>query len=481
MSSQPAIAPAAVADGRRGWYPGRLTLRGAPSGGWAVPPATFEAQGRFAAYVAHELRAPVALQRALVEVSLADPAADTTTLREMGERVIASCERQQRLIEALLDLTRGRSGPKRREPVDLPTITAAALRAHDLGRLERVVVLEPAWTTGDPGLLGRLVANLVSNAIHHNLSHGRIEIATRTESRRAVLSVSNTGPLIPPGELQRLFRPFQRLASDPTSAVEGSGLGLAIVQAIADAHNAFISARSRAGGGLEIHVSFPPTVHRRPAPRTASSRAGRPSLGEPEEKPMALRGAGNRSTGWRRQRALPIALAAVSCAVALAACGSSSPTKASGGPTGQGKLAGALAFSRCMRSHGVPNFPDPHVSGNSIQILGGGPGIDQQSPASSSARQSCEHLLASGVASRQQQIARQQAQLLRISRCMRSHAIPGFPDPTTSPPSSRAGYSAITSNGGAWLAIPNSVDVTSPAFQRAAAACTLGPVGTTAP
>jgi hypothetical protein len=479
MSSQSAIAPAA--DGQRGRYPGRLSLRGAPGGGWAAPPTTFEAQGRFAAYVAHELRAPVAFQRALVEVALADPAADTTALREMGERVIASCERQQQLIEALLDLTRSRCGPKRREPVDLSTITAAALRAHDLGRLERVVVLEPAWTTGDPGLLARLVANLVSNAIHHNLSRGRIEIATRTESRRAVLSVANTGPLIPPGELQRLFQPFQRLASYPTSAVEGAGLGLAIVQAIADAHDALISARARAGGGLEIHVGFPPTVDRRPALRTASRSAERPSLGEPEGKPMALRGAGNRSTECSRRRPLPIALAAVSCAVALAACGSSSPTKASDGPTGQRKLAGALAFSKCMRSHGVPNFPDPHVSGNSIQILGGGPGIDQQSPAFTSAQQSCEHLLPSGVAPRQQQIAQKLAQLLRISRCMRSHGIPGFPDPTTSPPTSRAGYSAITSNGGAWLAIPSSVDVNSPAFQRAAAACTLGPVGSTAP
>ena len=61
--------------------------------------------------------------------------------------------------------------------------------------------------------------------------------------------------------------------------------------------------------------------------------------------------------------------------------------------------------------------------------------------------------------------------MLHISQCMRAHGIPGFPDPTLSPPSSRAGYSAIRSNGVAWLAIPDSIDVRSPAFKQAAAAC----------
>jgi hypothetical protein len=57
---------------------------------------------------------------------------------------------------------------------------------------------------------------------------------------------------------------------------------------------------------------------------------------------------------------------------------------------------------------------------------------------------------------------------------MRGHGIPGFPDPTFSAPSNRAGFSSIMSNDGVWLAIPNSIDVRSPAFARAAAACNLG-------
>ena len=106
---------------------------------------------------------------------------------------------------------------------------------------------------GDPDLLERLTANLVSNAIRHNVVDGRVDVATRTESRRAHLTVANTGPHVPPGELERLFEPFQRLASRD----DGVGLGLAIVQAVADVHDATITARARINGGLEINVAFP--------------------------------------------------------------------------------------------------------------------------------------------------------------------------------------------------------------------------------
>jgi signal transduction histidine kinase len=222
------------------------------SGGLAV----LDSRDRFAAYAAHELRAPVALQRTVVEVTLADPDADAVALREMGERVLAGCEQQQRLIDALIGLVRSGCGLRRHEPVDLATIAADALQADDPGALEQVVALERAWTNGDPDLLERLAGNLVANAIRHNLADGRVEVATRTEAGRAVLSVANTGLPIPSSELERLFQPFQRLAHH-SKAVEGVGLGLAIVDAIADAHRATVTARARDGGGLEIQVSFP--------------------------------------------------------------------------------------------------------------------------------------------------------------------------------------------------------------------------------
>jgi signal transduction histidine kinase len=209
----------------------------------------------FAAYVAHELRTPLATQRALLELALSDPDADVASWRETGEDVLGACRQQERLLEACLSLARSRGGLRRCEPVDLAGITAEALRAHDPGALESVVRLEPAWTTGDPDLLERLIANLVSNAIRHNIAGGRIEVATHTKQGHAVLSVANTGPPIPASELERLFQPFQRLNSNPRIS-DGVGLGLAIVEAIAAAHSALVTAQTRAGGGLVMDVVF---------------------------------------------------------------------------------------------------------------------------------------------------------------------------------------------------------------------------------
>jgi hypothetical protein len=168
----------------------------------------------------------------------------------------------------------------------------------------------------------------------------------------------------------------------------------------------------------------------------------------------------------------------------VSACGGSPASQAAEvGPTAGSKpksstsatdkYAASLAYSRCMRSHGVSSFPDPKQVGGSIQISGSRSGINPQSPLFVSAQHSCRHLLPGGGrpthAGQQQALAR----MLHISQCMRRHGFSRFPDPTLTPPSSRAGYSEVRSNGVAWLAIPDSIDVHSPVFKLAAAACKL--------
>jgi signal transduction histidine kinase len=219
--------------------------------------ASFEAQRQFVANASHELRTPLTLERALVEVALADPDADITSLRQMGEQVLAVGEQQERLIEALLTLSRGQRGLDRHEPVDLLAITREALHTIDDERLTIATKLEPAVTTGDPRLLERLVANLVTNAARHNTPNGRIEVRTETRAGRALLTVDNTGPSIRANELDRLFQPFQRLESERTNGTGGLGLGLSIVRAVAAAHHATLDARPRPGGGLHVEIGFP--------------------------------------------------------------------------------------------------------------------------------------------------------------------------------------------------------------------------------
>jgi signal transduction histidine kinase len=220
---------------------------------------SFEAQRQFVANASHELRTPLTLERAIVEVTLADPLASNETLRATCERVLALGEQQERMIDALLALARSERGLARRDPFDLAAVTRDVIvaRRPDIARrgLDLESKLEEAPTSGDPSLAERLVANLIDNAIRHNHAGGWVSVTTTIEDGRAVLSVSNSGPLVPAEEIERLFRPFERLGA-ARSSYGGHGLGLSIVQAVATAHGASLRAQARAEGGIEIEVSF---------------------------------------------------------------------------------------------------------------------------------------------------------------------------------------------------------------------------------
>jgi signal transduction histidine kinase len=218
---------------------------------------SFEAQRQFVANASHELRTPLTLERTLLELALSDPNASIDSYRHTCEQLLAVGEQQERLIEALLTLSRSQRGLDGRQPVDLAAITAAAAAAAEHGSLALDTALGPAQTTGDPRLVERLVANLVSNAIRHNVAGGHIRLATETRDGHAILTVGNTGPTVPAGELDRLFQPFQRLDTTRTDGTSGLGLGLSIVQAIAEAHDATITTHAPADGGLHVEVSFP--------------------------------------------------------------------------------------------------------------------------------------------------------------------------------------------------------------------------------
>jgi len=218
--------------------------------------ASFESQRHFVANAAHELRTPLAAERTVLQVALGDPAASVGTLRVACDEVLQLGRQQEKLIDALLTLAGSERGISRPEPFDLAVVAATVTQDVTIGAR-----LRPAPAEGDPRLAESLVANLVGNAIRHNVPGGWAGIETGTAAGRAVIRVTNSGPVIPPGELDRLFQPFQRLGDERVRQRRddghGLGLGLAIVRAIAVAHGAELTARPRAEGGLDITVSFP--------------------------------------------------------------------------------------------------------------------------------------------------------------------------------------------------------------------------------
>jgi signal transduction histidine kinase len=223
--------------------------------------ASFQSQLRFIANVSHELRTPLARQRVIGQVAIGDPEATVESLRTAHERVLAAGVEQEALIDALLTLARGEAGLSRRDSVDLAEVTKRVLDARDAEVKRRglslAVALSNANANGDPILIERLVANLVDNALRHNVTHGRIQVVTKGEEGAAVLRVINTGVVLPATAVERLFQPFQRLGPERTGHRDGAGLGLSIVRAIADAHGASVLATPQSAGGLAIEVRFP--------------------------------------------------------------------------------------------------------------------------------------------------------------------------------------------------------------------------------
>ena len=154
----------------------------------------------------------------------------------------------------------------------------------------------------------------------------------------------------------------------------------------------------------------------------------------------------------------------LACTFMLAACGSAStPTaKPAGGPF--------IAFSKCMRSHGVPKFPDPSSTGGGLTL---GAGINPQSPSFRAAQATCSRLLPGGGPSTHAS-AQQITQATEAAECMRKHGVTGYPDPiiTAKPPNITPGeYSSAEYGNGMFTGIPSSIDVNSPAFKAAAKIC----------
>jgi hypothetical protein len=146
-------------------------------------------------------------------------------------------------------------------------------------------------------------------------------------------------------------------------------------------------------------------------------------------------------------------------ALPLAACGSSGTgDKQAAAITGNTAYAQGLKFSQCMRSHGVPSFPDPQPNGSMLLRAQPGTSLNPQAPAFQSAQSACKHLLPGGGRSGPVPLSvRRKA--LQFAACMRRHGIRNFPDPT------------FSTEGGVQISLNAGIDPRSPAFQSAQKAC----------
>ncbi|MFE4307539.1 ATP-binding protein [Streptomyces sp. NPDC056891] len=204
----------------------------------------FDSQRRFIANASHELRTPLATQRAAIQVGLDDSC-------DVRQVLLDSNRRSERLIDGLLLLARSERGLAEREDVRLGELAEEEWA-------DAYVVADGGVVRGSRVLLGQLVRNLVANAVAYNVPDGTVGV--RAED--GVLTVTNTGPVVPPDEVAGLFEPFRR-GEGRDRMGPGAGLGLSIVRSIAEAHGGRVRAVARGageGGGLVVTVTLPGTA-----------------------------------------------------------------------------------------------------------------------------------------------------------------------------------------------------------------------------
>ena len=227
---------------------------------------SFLTQKRFAANASHELRTPLATMKMLIEVAQADPEGRDVDralrrLHETNERGIA-------IVEALLQLNQLDRRPLVTSPVDLAAVARDASQlispeAADAG-VTISSTLRSASVRGNRVLLQQLLTNLLSNAVRYNSgADGWVSVWVGLDPQapgRAVVVVSNSGPLLDEAEVARFVEPFDRRDARMARAAgpdRGNGLGLTLGARIVELHGGSLRLAPLPAGGLEATVLLP--------------------------------------------------------------------------------------------------------------------------------------------------------------------------------------------------------------------------------
>jgi two-component system, OmpR family, sensor histidine kinase QseC len=218
-----------------------------------------DAERRFTADAAHELRTPIAAIRAQAQVALGE--ADAAARRHALEATLQGCDRAARLVEQLLTLSRLESGAAPQlARIDLGDVARhvaaeAAPRAMAMGQAIEVSAAGPCPVMANATLAGVLVRNLVDNAMQYSSAPAKVKLSVSPGDGVARLAVEDSGPGLAPADAARLGERFFRVMG---TGVGGSGLGWSIVRRIAAVHGARVDlGRSSELGGLRVGIEWP--------------------------------------------------------------------------------------------------------------------------------------------------------------------------------------------------------------------------------
>jgi two-component system, OmpR family, sensor kinase len=232
--------------------------------------AAQQTQHDFVANVSHELKTPLTSIQGFAQ-AIVDGAADTPeALQHAAGIIYTEADRLRRLVEGLLDLARLDAGRSafRRAPLDLRPVLGATVEKFGLRAREKGIALQaelPAQLppmVGDADRLAQVFTNLLDNALKHTPAGGKVTVLAGTGAGGINVSVTDTGPGIPPEDLQRIFERFYQVDKSRArpEARAGAGLGLTISKEIVDAHGGAVRVESVQGLGSKFTVWLPPSL-----------------------------------------------------------------------------------------------------------------------------------------------------------------------------------------------------------------------------
>ncbi|MGD9680145.1 MAG: sensor histidine kinase [Candidatus Obscuribacterales bacterium] len=242
-----------------------LGLTGYWFAGIAIKPVrrTYDLQKRFLSDAGHELKTPVAVIQASLEILEQDLEKQPQSLDRL-KRVQRSAERMRNLVADLLLLTKTEQGSA---PLEMKSLSLDMLIREVLGEFSdlyedkgvelKAESIEAVPIEGNQQSLEIIFSNLLKNALMYTESGGSVTVGLARSGNHAVVTVADTGMGIAPADLERLFDRFFRVDESRSREDGGSGLGLAIVRAMVDNHRGSIHVESEPGKGTTFSITFP--------------------------------------------------------------------------------------------------------------------------------------------------------------------------------------------------------------------------------
>jgi signal transduction histidine kinase len=225
-----------------------------------------ESRAQLTQMMLHDVKNPLSAAMGAISFLMEDPG-DEQKQHSLLKVALSNCRVAIRLMEQVLEIERleaAELAPKKR-PMEIPALLRACADEIAGSAALAAVQVSCAANAGlpevpaDPELLGRVITNLLQNALKYTPQGGRITLRATRASGVVRLEVSDTGRGIPPEELPKLFNKYYRVQGDAPSAYRGTGLGLYFCKLAVEAHGGQIGIRSEPGKGTTVTLSLPLT------------------------------------------------------------------------------------------------------------------------------------------------------------------------------------------------------------------------------